>query len=64
MTPDFIAVHEDWTVKEVLDHVRENGQDTETLNVIYVVDERGKLIDDMRMREFLLQAARARRSAI
>src|SRR4030081_1507037 len=38
MTPDFIAVYEDWTVKEVLDHIRENGQDSETLNVIYVVD--------------------------
>jgi magnesium transporter len=55
MTPDFIAVHEDWTVKEVLDYVRENGQDSETLNVIYVVDDRGKLIDDLRMREFLLR---------
>src|SRR5947209_16784023 len=40
MTPDFIAVHEDWSVQEVLDYVRENGQDTETLNVVYVVDER------------------------
>src|SRR3954465_10292246 len=55
MTPDFIAVHDDWTVKDVLDHVRENGQDSETLNVIYVVDERGKLIDDLRIREFLLK---------
>ena len=55
MTPDFIAVHGDWSVKEVLDHIREHGQDSETLNVIYVVDERGKLIDDIRMREFLLK---------
>src|SRR5205809_572954 len=55
MTPDFIAAREDWTVKEVLDYVREHGQDSETLNVIYVVDERGKLIDDLRMREFLLK---------
>src|ERR1700676_3916767 len=36
MTPDFIAGHDDWTVKEVLDHVREFGHhDSETLNVIY-----------------------------
>src|ERR1700676_3380955 len=55
MTPDFIAVHDDWTVSEVLDHVRQFGHDSETLNVIYVVDERGKLIDDLRMREFLLR---------
>src|SRR5260370_13982931 len=55
MTPDFIAVCEDWTVKQVLDVVREHGQDSETLKVIYVVDDRGKLIDDIRMREFLLK---------
>ena len=60
MTPDFIAVHDDWTVKEVLDHVREFGHDSETLNVIYVVDERGKLIDDLRMREFLLRPFEAK----
>src|ERR1700726_1466773 len=55
MTPDFIAVHEDWTVQQVLDFVREFGHDSETLNVIYVVDEHNKLIDDVRMREFLLR---------
>ncbi|MEY2490872.1 MAG: magnesium transporter [Verrucomicrobiota bacterium] len=60
MTPDFIAVHDDWTVQEVLDHVREFGHDSETLNVIYVVDERGKLIDDLRMREFLLRPLEAK----
>jgi magnesium transporter len=55
MTPDFIAVREDWTVQQVLDYIREHGQDSETLNVIYVVDDRGKLIDDIRMREFLIK---------
>jgi magnesium transporter len=55
MTPDFIAVKEDWTVQDVLAYIRAYGQDSETLNVIYVVDERGKLIDDIRMREFLLK---------
>src|SRR4030081_242694 len=60
MTPDFIAVHDDWTVKEVLDHVREFGHDSETLNVIYVVDDRGKLSDELRRREFLLRPLDAR----
>jgi magnesium transporter len=60
MTPDFIAVYEDWSVKEALDYVRENGQDSETLNVIYVVDEQGKLIDDLRIREFLLRPLEAK----
>ncbi len=64
MTPDFIAVKEDWTVQQVLDYIREHGQDSETLNVIYVVDDRGKLIDDVRMREFLLRPLTARVSQI
>src|SRR5437588_2035369 len=55
MTPDFIAVHEDWTVQQVLDFVREFGRDSETLNILYVVDDHNKLIDDVRMREFLLR---------
>ena len=55
MTPDFIAAKEDWTVQHVLDYIREYGRDRETLNFIYVVDDHGKLIDDVRMREFLLR---------
>ena len=55
MTPDFIAVKEDWTVQQVLDYVRANGKDRETLNVIFVVDDSGRLIDDLRIREFLLR---------
>jgi magnesium transporter len=54
MTPDYIAIREDWTVQQVLDYVRTHGQDSETLNVLYVVDEDGVLIDDIRIREFLL----------
>ncbi len=60
MTPDLIAVDAGWSVKEVLDYMRENGQDSETLNVIYVVDDRGKLLDDIRMREFLLKPLTAK----
>jgi len=54
MTPHYIAVREDWTVQQVLDYVREHGRDSETLNVIYVVDDAGVLIDDIRIREFLV----------
>src|SRR2546423_11176202 len=64
MTPDFIAVPEDWTVQQVLDYVREYGQDSETLNVVYVVDDHGKLIDDLRIREILLRPLTAKVSEI
>jgi magnesium transporter len=54
MTPEYIAVRPDWTVRQVLDYVRKHGQDKETLNLVYVVDDDGVLIDDVRMRRFLL----------
>jgi magnesium transporter len=54
MTPHYVAVREQWTVREVLDYVRAHGQDSETLNVIYVVDDQGLLVDDIRIRELLL----------
>ena len=54
MTPDYIAVQVDWTVKEVLDHIREVGKQMETIDVIYVVNEKGEFIDDMRIRELIL----------
>ncbi|MEA3208601.1 MAG: magnesium transporter [Chthoniobacter sp.] len=55
MTPHFVAVGDDWTILQVLEHFRKHGQDSETLNVIYVLDERGTLIDDVRIRELLLK---------
>lgn len=54
MTPDYVRVKEEWTIERALDHIRRHGRDSETLSVIYVVNERGVLIDDIRIREFLL----------
>lgn len=54
MTPDFISVKEDWTVEHVLQYIRTYGKNSETLNLIYVTDTKGYLIDDIRVRQFLL----------
>jgi magnesium transporter len=54
MTPDYITVKRDWTIKEALDYIRTNGIDSETLNVVYVTDDNGILFDDIRSRELLL----------
>jgi len=54
MTPDYVAVRSYWTIEKALDHIRRFGEDSETLNVIYVVGEKGKLIDDIRIRQVLL----------
>ena len=55
MTPNFVSVRDDWTVLQVIEYIRAHGQDSETLNVIYVTDDSGRLIDDVRIREFLLK---------
>ncbi len=54
MTPDYIAVKPAWTIQESLKYIRENGENSETLNVVYVIDDKGKLIDDVKIREFIL----------
>lgn len=54
MTPDYIAVQIDWTVQEVLEHIREVGKDSETIDVIYVVNDKGEFVDDIRIREIIL----------
>lgn len=54
MTLDYVAVRSEWTVRESLDYIREHGYDRETLNVVFVVDDLGHLVDDIRVRRFLL----------
>ncbi|HZH87514.1 MAG TPA: magnesium transporter [Brumimicrobium sp.] len=54
MTTEYVAVRPEFTVDEAFKHIREFGQDSETLNVIYVVDENWKLIDDLRIKELIL----------
>jgi len=60
MTPHYVSVNEHWTIREVLDHIRTHGQDSETLNVVYVVDEQELLMDDIRIRELLLTSLDSR----
>ena len=64
MTPDYVAVNEEWAIAQVIDYLRKVGRDSETLNVLYVIDERGRLIDDLRLREVVLAAPDLRVSDI
>lgn len=54
MTPEYIAVNKEWSIQHVLNYIRTNGEKSETLDVIYIVDEKGYLIDDIRVGEILL----------
>jgi len=64
MTPDYVAVKPDWTNAQVLEHIRKVGRDKETLNVIYVIDDTGRLIDDIRLRELILADPAAKLSDV
>ncbi len=54
ITPDYIAAHQNWTVQETLNYIRIYGKNSETLNVVYIVNEKGILLDDISIRDFLL----------
>jgi magnesium transporter len=56
MTPDYIYVFENDTIADVMENIRKNGKNSETIDVIYVINEKGELIDDIRIREFLLNS--------
>jgi magnesium transporter len=54
MTPDYVWVYPHNTVEEVFATIRKYGKDSETINVIYVINEAGELLDDIRIRDFIL----------
>ncbi|HWL15900.1 MAG TPA: magnesium transporter [Opitutus sp.] len=54
MTLDYVALRPEWTVREALDYIRTHGYDRETLNIVFVVDAAGHLLDDVRVRRLLL----------
>lgn len=56
MTPDYITVKAHWTITRILDHIRRYGGASETIDVLYVIDGEGKLVDDIRIKDILLAA--------
>jgi magnesium transporter len=60
MTPHYVAVHQNWTMPQVMEHIRKHGRDSETINVIYVIDDRGMLVDDIPISDILLAPADAK----
>jgi magnesium transporter len=54
MTPKYVRVKSDWTVDRALEHVRVWGNKAETINVIYVVDEHERLIDDLLLSQLIM----------
>jgi len=56
MTPDYVWVYEHNTVAEVLETIRRYGKVSETIDVIYVINNDGIFLDDIRIRDIILAA--------
>lgn len=54
MTPDYVYVYPNNTVDEAFATIRKHGKDSETINIIYVINDKGELLDDIRIRDFIL----------
>ncbi len=54
MTPDFVKVRETWSVLQAIEHIRFYGKDSETINIVYIVNEFGKLLGSIRLRTLIL----------
>ncbi|MDX2176504.1 MAG: magnesium transporter [Candidatus Sumerlaeia bacterium] len=54
MTTEYVRLKPEWTVAQALDHLRQFGRDKETLHHLYVTDKKGKLLDELRLRELVL----------
>ena len=54
MTPDYVYVYAYNTVEEVFAIVRSEAKNSETIDVIYIINEKGELVDDLRIRDLIL----------
>ena len=54
MTPRFVSVRPSWTVARALDHIRHEAHRGETINFVFVTDERGRLLDAVKLKDFIL----------
>jgi len=54
MTTQYVRVRPNWSCGQVLEHIRQYGSDSETLWMVYVVNERRQLLDDVRVRQILM----------
>lgn len=60
MTPDYVYVYAHNTVAEVFTTVRRYAKNSETIDVLYVINENGELVDDIRIRDVILAAPEKR----
>jgi magnesium transporter len=64
ITTNFVAVSKDMKIEDVFNHIRTYGRDAETIETIYVVDDKDRLVDDISIEELIFAEADKRVSEI
>jgi magnesium transporter len=59
MTPEYVTLRPEMTVSEALAHIRDKAPGSETINTLYVVDPKGRLLDDVRLSSLVLASPEA-----
>jgi magnesium transporter len=54
MTPEYVAIQQNWTVAEVFAHLRQEANKRDAINQLYVVDAKGHLVDYVRLRNLVV----------
>jgi magnesium transporter len=54
MTPEYVALSEKFTVTQALNYIRSHGQDSDTVNVVYVVKATDELVGSLRIRSLIM----------
>jgi magnesium transporter len=54
MTPKYVTLDPKMRAGEALEHIRKTGRGKETIDVVYILDERGRLVEDIRLASLVL----------
>ncbi len=60
MTPEYMALRPSLTAHEAIEAIRKNGRGRETLNILYIINDRGELMADLRLAELVMAAPDAK----
>jgi magnesium transporter len=47
MTTNFVSIKSSWTVEQAIKFIREKDESSDSIDIVYVVDDKGKLVDDI-----------------
>lgn len=59
MTPEYVAIQKNWAVADVLAFLPTQSHKRNAMNQLYIVDDKGRLVDSVRLRNLVVADPRA-----